>query len=138
MAIKHHLADLTRASTDGDIARAITGYLLNEHNPAGPFKLAYEFDAKNNKPPHHCDRIVNGHTACAIERSDKEWCRTWLLIALNQGLYVQRYAPTSGWHNPIAGGSIKNARQTIETRERMADFDAKRTMPMTPDDEIPF
>lgn len=137
MTPKHHLADLTANADDESIARAITGYLLNAENPAGPFKLGYDFDATKDKPPHHCDRIANGHKLCVIERTDKEYCRQWIVDALKLGLYVQRYRG-SGYSTPIAGGSIKNARQTIETRERMASFDATRTMPIDDDSEIPF
>jgi hypothetical protein len=129
----HHLAALDSDATDDQLARAITGYLLNAENPAGPFKLAYKHNANKDAPPHVCDRIVQGHTMCAVERKDKEWCRTWLIEALAKGLYVQRFSG-QGYFTPIAGGSVAEARKTIEARKRMADFDAKRTL----DDEIPF
>jgi hypothetical protein len=133
---KHHLAELGSDATDDQIARAITGYLLNVGNPSGPFKLAYKFDAKSGPPPLHCDRIVQGHTLCAVDRRDKEWCRSWLLQALAKGLYVQRF-DGNGYFTPIAGGGVAEARKTIAARERMADFDAKRVLPGV-DDEIPF
>jgi hypothetical protein len=134
----HHLAALDSDATDDQLARAITGYLLNAENPAGPFKLAYKFNANDAPPPVQCDRIVAGHTMCAIERKDKEQARKWIKDVLAAGLYVQRFEG-KGYHTPVAGGSLKDARDTIAARERMADFDAKRTAPDGYlDDDIPF
>jgi hypothetical protein len=136
----HHLAEFDSDATDEIIAAAIAGYLLNIQ-PAGPFKLAYKFDANSAPPPVKCDRIVQAHTMCAIERKDKEQCRKWLLEVLKAGLYVQRFTG-KGYFTPVAGGSVKDARDSIAARLRMADFDAKRTTPngYLDDDEseIPF
>jgi hypothetical protein len=131
---RHHLADLDASATDEQLGRAICGHLLNAHNPAGPFKLGYKFDATKDAPPLKCDVLMQGHQLCTIERKDKEFCRMWILSALTLGLYVQRFAD---WRTPVAGGSIKRARETIATRARMADFDAARTI-NPDDDEIPF
>jgi hypothetical protein len=142
MTAKHHLADLDVNSTDDQIARAITGHLLNSENPGGPFKLAYKFEGvKDGPPPHQCDKIIGGQKLCAVDRANKEWCRQWILDALGKGLYVQRYsgAAGSGYFQPIAGGSVESARFTIKTRARMAEFDKTRTAPKGYiDDDIPF
>ena len=136
----HHLKQLGSDATDDQIARAITGHLISAHNPLGPFKLAYKFDANNAPPPHHADVLVQGKKLCAVSRRDKEWSKKWILEALLKGLYVQRFSDDRGYFTPTAGGSIVEARQTIASRERMADFDAKRTMPGADmdDAEIPF
>ena len=139
MVTKSHLADLDLNATDDLIARTITGHLLRVENPAGPFKLAYKFEGvKDGPPPHHCDTIMGGMKLCAIDRADKEYCRQWIIDALLKGLYVQRFVGR-GYYTPVAGGSIESARFTIRTRERMKEFDAKRTAPDGYiDDDIPF
>lgn len=135
----HHLADLDTSATDDMIARAIAGHLLNTDNPGGPFKLAYQHEAKDAPPPHSCDRIIHNLKLCVVDRKDKEWCRTWILEALGKGLYVSRYSGGSGFFTPVAGGSIKGARHTLDARKRMAEFDATRVAGTGYlDDEIPF
>ena len=134
----HHLANLDASATDEQLSNAIAGYLLNTDNPAGPFKLGYEFDANKAPPPVKCDVLARGRKLCTIERKDKEAARAWIKDVLSQGLYVQRFVG-NGFHTPVAGGSLKSARDTILARTRMADFDAKRTAPDGYlDDEIPF
>jgi hypothetical protein len=137
--LTHYLANLTSTATDDEIAAAIADHLLRVDNPAGPFKLAYEHPAWDRPPPIPCDHIERSATLCSIERADPKWCRDWLLKVLRAGLLVHRFAGR-GFYQPVAGASIKTARESIRTRERMAAFDATRTAPdgYLDNDEIPF
>lgn len=130
-----HLAGLDGTATDEQLSNVIAAYLLSAENPAGPFKLGYDFNALTAPPPVKCDIQAQGHTICAIERTDKGVARAWIKDVLAKGLYVQRYVG-SGWRTPVAGGSIKSARYTLEVRERKRLL-WDQTTPQD-DDEIPF
>ncbi len=124
--MKKKIDNLAADSTDAEVAAAIADDLLNAGHPGGPFVLGYNFDAKRAPPPIKCDKLVREATLCTVDRSNKQWCRQWLVEVLVFGLYVQRYAGRS-YFTPIAGGSIKEVRQRIKRRSCPID-----------DDEIPF
>lgn len=128
------LDNITVDSSDSDIADAIIDHILNTHNPGGPFKLAYKFDANSGPPPVKCDRIVRDHTHCASEFQMKEKAALWLRAVLHAGLYVQRFVG-KGYFEPIAGGSIKDVRESIAAQLRRLNYSA---IPGDLDDEIPF
>jgi hypothetical protein len=120
-------AGLDADSSDAEFVRVISKYLLDAGNPAGPFQLAYEFDARHAPPPVRCDRIMRGGKLCAIDRRDRGFCERWVHDALGAGLYVERFS-SSTFRDPIAGCSIDHIRRKLVGR---LEYDASQ-------DEIPF
>lgn len=132
------LAHLSTDSSDDDIGDAIVENILRADNPGGPFRLGYEFAGHAGPPPVKGHDVVLNRTLCVVEITDRQWAAQWIRDCLAAGLRVQRFVG-HGWRTPITGNSIRDARSTLEARERMNRFDERRVqMPLAPEDEIPF